>query len=106
MLAADYSDADFAVVIDDVVREADMDQFLPYLRGRPTRKVVLVPSLEVALARNLNRTKQIIRSGDPGITHEAALPDACRWVPSRGRLACCRYHRQRSGDRGVRTSRG
>lgn len=80
-LAADYSDAGFAVVIDDVVREADMDQFVPYLHGRPARKVVLVPSLEVALARNLNRTN---KSFDPAILESHTrrlypmLVDGCR----------------------------
>ena len=80
-LAADYSDAGFAVVIDDVVREADMDQFLPYLRGRPPRKIVLVPRLEVALARNRNRTN---KSFDPAILESHTrrlypmLLDGCR----------------------------
>lgn len=57
-MAADYSDAGFAVVIDDVVREADMEQFLPYLRGRAVTKVLLSPRLDVALQRNRVRTNK------------------------------------------------
>jgi predicted kinase len=57
-MAADYSDASFAAVIDDVVREEDMHQFMPHLAGRPFTKVVLVPSLEVTLARNRSRTNK------------------------------------------------
>jgi adenylate kinase family enzyme len=57
-MAADYSDQGFAVVIDDVAREADMSQFMPHLAGRPLTKVVLVPRLEVALERNRDRTNK------------------------------------------------
>jgi predicted ATPase len=57
-MAADYSDEDFVAVIDDVVREQDMDQFAPYLAERPLTKVVLVPSLDVVLARNRVRTNK------------------------------------------------
>ena len=60
-----YSETGFAVVIDDAVREADMDQFLPHLGGRPVRRVVLIPSLEIALAPNLNRNHSIRRSWNP-----------------------------------------
>ena len=55
-MAADYSDAGFAVVIDDVVREEDLDQFTRHLASKPLTKVALIPSLDVALARNRDRT--------------------------------------------------
>jgi hypothetical protein len=38
VLAAAYSEAGFAVVIDDVVREADMDQFSPAPSWSPNQK--------------------------------------------------------------------
>ena len=57
-MAADYSDQGFAAVIDDVAREDDMPQFLLHLAGRTVTKVVLVPELEVALARNRSRTNK------------------------------------------------
>lgn len=57
-MAADYGDAGFTVVMDDVVREADMEQFLPHLGGRNVAKVALIPRLEIALERNrLRRNK-------------------------------------------------
>ena len=56
--AADYADSGFAVVIDDVVREADMPQFLPHLGRRTMRKVVLLPSLDEAMRRNRERTNK------------------------------------------------
>jgi len=56
--AADYADSGFAAVIDDVVREADMPQFLPHLRGRAPRKVLLRPSLADATRRNRERTNK------------------------------------------------
>jgi chloramphenicol 3-O-phosphotransferase len=57
-MAADYSDEEFAVVIDDVVREEDVDQFTRHLAGRPLTKVALIPSLDVAIARNRDRTNK------------------------------------------------
>jgi predicted kinase len=57
-MAADYSDEGFAVVIDDVVREEDVDQFARHLAGRPLTKVALIPRLDVALARNRQRTNK------------------------------------------------
>jgi predicted kinase len=57
-MAADYSDDGFAVVIDDVVREEDIDQFTRHLAGKPLTKVALIPSLDVALARNRDRTNK------------------------------------------------
>jgi len=56
--AADYADSGFAVVIDDVVREADLPQFMPHLRGRAPRKVLLRPSLSEATRRNRERTNK------------------------------------------------
>lgn len=57
-MAADYSDEGFTVVIDDVVREEDVDQFTRHLAGRPLTKVALLPSLDVVLARNHDRTNK------------------------------------------------
>jgi len=54
-MAAEYSDAGFAVVIDDVIWRESAEQHFPDLRGRPLRKVALLPALEVALARNRTR---------------------------------------------------
>jgi chloramphenicol 3-O-phosphotransferase len=62
-MAADYSDQGFAAVIDDVAREEDMPQFLVHLAGRWVTKVVLVPSLEVALTRNRSRTNKTFDTG-------------------------------------------
>ncbi len=62
-MAADYSDEDFVAVIDDVVREEDLDQFAPYLAGRPLTKVVLIPSLDVVLARNRVRRNKPFDTG-------------------------------------------
>ena len=57
-MAADYADAGFAAVIDDVVREDDMAHFLPQLGGRPLRKVLLLPSLAAVQERNRERTNK------------------------------------------------
>ena len=87
-MAADYSDESFAAVIDDVVREEDMQQFMPHLAGRPLTKVVLVPRLEVALARNRTRTNKAF---DTGMLEPVArrlygsLADGCR--PTDGWIA-------------------
>jgi hypothetical protein len=62
-MAAAYSDQGFAAVIDDVVREQDMPQFSLPLAGRRVTKAVLVPSLEVALARNRSRTNKTFDTG-------------------------------------------
>jgi predicted kinase len=51
-LAADYANAGFVVVLDDVVRESDLHQYTDYLGGTNLRKVLLNPSLETVLARN------------------------------------------------------
>ena len=57
-LAADYLASGFTVVIDDVVREADMPQFLPYLEGIAPRKILLSPSIFVVHRRNAQRTNK------------------------------------------------
>jgi hypothetical protein len=57
-LAADYVEAGFTVVIDDVVREADMPQYLPHLGGLIPRKVLLSPSIFVVHRRNAQRTNK------------------------------------------------
>ncbi len=57
-LAADYLASSFAVVIDDVVTEADMAQYLPYLGTVIPRKVLLSPSIFVVHRRNAERTNK------------------------------------------------
>jgi AAA domain len=51
-VAADYADAGFVAVLDDVVRESHLDQYTDYLGGSDLRKVLLSPTLEIVLARN------------------------------------------------------
>jgi predicted kinase len=51
-IAADYSDAGFVVVIDDVIREPDLHQYTDHLGNTKLRKVLLNPSLETVLVRN------------------------------------------------------
>jgi len=56
-IARRYADAGFTAVIDDVVRGEDLRRdFYPELRDRPLRKVLLKPTLEMALARSRQRT--------------------------------------------------
>lgn len=50
--AADYADAGFTVVLDDVVRESDLHQYTDHLASATLRKVLLNPTLETVLARN------------------------------------------------------
>lgn len=57
-LSADYIANGFTVVIDDVAREADMPQYLPYLGGIAPRKVLLSPSIFVVHRRNAQRTNK------------------------------------------------
>ncbi len=57
-LAADYVANGFSVVIDDVVREADLPQYLPHLGGTVPRKVLLSPSIFVVHRRNAQRTNK------------------------------------------------
>jgi adenylylsulfate kinase-like enzyme len=51
-VAADYADAGFVAVLDDVIRESHLDQYTDYLANAAIRKVLLNPSLETVLARN------------------------------------------------------
>ena len=51
-IAADYADAGFVAVLDDVVRESQLDQYTDYLGNIELRKVLLNPSLGTVLARN------------------------------------------------------
>jgi adenylylsulfate kinase-like enzyme len=51
-VAADYADAGFVSVLDDVVRESELGQYTDYLGDTKLRKVLLNPSLEIVLARN------------------------------------------------------
>ena len=58
-VAATYSDAGFAVVIDDVIHHADAEiGYLAPLTPRTVHKILLQPALEVALARNATRTNK------------------------------------------------
>ena len=54
-VALQYSTAGYAAVVDDTVEDAD--EVAAYVELRP-RKVFLLPSLEVALARNAARTNK------------------------------------------------
>jgi adenylylsulfate kinase-like enzyme len=51
-VAADYADAGFVAVLDDVIRESHLDQYTDHLGNAAIRKVLLNPSLETVLARN------------------------------------------------------
>ena len=58
-VAALYADAGFAVAIDDVIHEPDVQACLTdVLAPREVHKILLQPSLEVALARNADRTNK------------------------------------------------
>lgn len=87
-MAAEYGDEGFAAVIDDVVREEDMDQYVRHLGGRPLAKVVLIPSLDVALARNRSRTNKAFDTGvlEPGARRlYRSIVEGCR--PAEGWIA-------------------
>jgi chloramphenicol 3-O-phosphotransferase len=58
-MAALYADHGFAVVIDDVVHPPHvLEHYEPYLGTHRLERVALVPSLDVALKRNLERTNK------------------------------------------------
>lgn len=58
-LARRYAEAGYAVVIDDVIFPHDVAEHIaPALAGLTLRATVLLPSLEVALWRNLRRTSK------------------------------------------------
>ena len=69
-MAASYDDAGYAAVIDDVVDERYIDDFLPSFAGRPLHKVVLLPPLSVALARNRDRTNKLF---DPALLEPVSV---------------------------------
>ena len=69
-IAADYADAGFNVIVDDVIRESDLAQYTNYLGNADLRKVLLSPSLDSALARNSEPGRKPF---DPSI-----LEAACR----------------------------
>jgi protein tyrosine phosphatase (PTP) superfamily phosphohydrolase (DUF442 family)/predicted kinase len=65
-----YADAGFAVAIDDVIHEPDAEALVASLAPRPVHKILLQPTLEIALARNASRTNKAFDT--------AALADAIR----------------------------
>ena len=69
-VAADYADAGFVAVLDDVVRESHLDQYTAYLGGSDLRKVLLSPTLASVLARNATAGRKPF---DP-----SSLEAACR----------------------------
>jgi len=69
-IAADYADAGFDVVLDDVIRESELSQYADYLGKADLRKVLLSPSLETVLIRNSTAQRKPF---DPSI-----LEAACR----------------------------
>ena len=56
--AALYADAGFAVALDDVIHEPDVEAMIAALAPRTVHKILLQPSLEAALARNASRTNK------------------------------------------------
>ncbi len=58
-LARQYANAGFAVVIDDIVNREDVARnFNSAFDGYPFHKVILLPSIAVALRRNRDRTNK------------------------------------------------
>jgi protein tyrosine phosphatase (PTP) superfamily phosphohydrolase (DUF442 family)/predicted kinase len=58
-VAALYADAGFAVALDDVIHEPDAEVcFTALLAPRAIHKILLQPTLEIALARNATRTNK------------------------------------------------
>ena len=56
-IAMEYSAAGYTVVVDDVVGKIARDAFDPLIQAG-ARRVVLMPSLDIALARNRARTNK------------------------------------------------
>lgn len=86
-LAADHIANGFTVVIDDVARESDMEQYLPHLGGIAPRKVLLSPSIFVVHRRNAQRTNKTFDTKilEPVATRMhgellAGCPPAAGWV--------------------------
>ncbi len=57
-MAARYHDADFTVVIDDVMYEREFDALRLKFGGRPVKKVLLLPDVETAVSRNNTRASK------------------------------------------------
>jgi protein tyrosine phosphatase (PTP) superfamily phosphohydrolase (DUF442 family) len=57
-VAARYAQAGFAVALDDVIHEPDAGGLVALLAPRTVHKILLRPVLEVALARNADRTNK------------------------------------------------
>jgi protein tyrosine phosphatase (PTP) superfamily phosphohydrolase (DUF442 family) len=57
-VAALYAEAGFAVAVDDVIHEPDAGGLVALLAPRTVHKILLRPALEVALARNADRTNK------------------------------------------------
>jgi adenylylsulfate kinase-like enzyme len=73
-VAADYAGAGFVAVLDDVVRESELDQYTDYLGNANLLKVLLNPNLETVLARNASPRRKPF---DPSV-----LEAACRGLHS------------------------
>ena len=57
-VAALYADVGFAVAVDDVIHESDAEALVALLAPRTVHKIFLQPTLDVALARNADRTNK------------------------------------------------
>ena len=57
-VAAIYAGAGFAVTLDDVIHEPDVGALVALLAPREVHKILLRPTLEVALTRNATRTNK------------------------------------------------
>ncbi len=84
-MATLYADAGFAVVIDDVVpAEHAAEHYERYIGGHRLEKIALVPSLEVALRRNLERRNKTFDASvlEPAIRelHTTLFGDLTGWI--------------------------
>ena len=57
-VAALYADAGFAMAVDDVIHEPDAEALVALLAPRTVHKIFLQPTLDVARARNADRTNK------------------------------------------------
>jgi chloramphenicol 3-O-phosphotransferase len=83
-MARSYSDAGFAVALDDVLRPHEVDEiFTPVLTGRALIRVLLYAPLEVVLHRNATRTNKdfdtSVLEDTIRMLHEQVDPDAEHW---------------------------
>lgn len=63
-VARRYASAGFAVAIDDIIYPAEAQAlFIDALPGHQTHKIILLPSVEVAIARNAARTNKDFDTG-------------------------------------------